>query len=389
MFGVSIAALLFACASFGQSGTIAAAAGDKYVISANAGGVNFVQGTVGVVRKTGKSGLLLKNDTLEVGDRVSTGADGMAEILLNPGSYLRLGSNSAFEFKTTSLDDLQLMIDRGSAILEVFAADDFRVAVSTSKTTFHLVRSGVYRIDAGTADGKISVWKGLAEVSGDADSVVNSGRSATVSNGNATIAKFDRGDKDALETWSKSRAKELARITSQLQRGDVRTALLSSFFGRRWNLYDSFGLWVFDPFRHSYCFLPFGNGWGSPYGYDYGRYLGWYDLPPVIYQQNPTGHQTTNTPTNTPTTPVTGRIRNNDSRRVEVDQPSVPPFVRMQNSGDAGSRGGGSTSDGDRGRDRTFDSGQSSPPIFSPPPSSPGKSDPAPSTPSDSPSKKP
>jgi hypothetical protein len=371
MLVIGIAALLLAEASFAQSGTIAAAAGDKYVISANAGGVNFVQGTVGVARKVGKSGVLLKNDTIEVGDRVSTGSDGMAEILLNPGSYLRLGPNSAFEFKTTSLDDLRIMIDRGSAILEVFAADDFKVAVSTSKTTFHLVRSGIYRIDAGTGDGKIAVWKGLAEVAGRSNTPVKGGRMATVSGGNATVAKFDRDDKDALEIWSKDRAKELAKISSQLQRNSVRTALMRSFLGRGWNMYNSFGLWVYDPFRRNYCFLPFGYGWGSPYGYGYGHYLGWYNLPPVIYQHYPT----TGTG-GTPTPPTGAGIRNSTRGRTEIDHTSVPPFVRMQNSGEAGTRGG---YENGRGGDRPFDSGQSTPPIYSPPP---GKSDPPPSEPS-------
>src|SRR5688500_15986988 len=121
-----------------QDETLSAAAGDKYVISAKAGGVNFVEGAVGVVRKSGKSGVLIKGDVLNVGDRVSTGTDGRAEILLNPGSFLRIGGNSAFEFKTTMLDDLRLSIDRGSAILEVFAAEEFKVAVNTPRAKYLL-----------------------------------------------------------------------------------------------------------------------------------------------------------------------------------------------------------------------------------------------------------
>jgi hypothetical protein len=38
---------------------------------------------------------------------------------LNPGSYIRLAENSSFEFLTTSLDDLQLKLSDGSAMLEV------------------------------------------------------------------------------------------------------------------------------------------------------------------------------------------------------------------------------------------------------------------------------
>jgi hypothetical protein len=98
-----------------QNDTISAAAGDRYVISAKAGGVNFVEGTVAVVRKSGRSGVLLKGDTLEIGDRVSTAENGKVEILLNPGSFLRLGGTSAFEFNNTSLDELEIRLDSGSA----------------------------------------------------------------------------------------------------------------------------------------------------------------------------------------------------------------------------------------------------------------------------------
>jgi hypothetical protein len=92
------------------------AATSSYVISAKAGGVNFVEGKVSVARKDGKSGLLLKSDTVEIGDKVTTGADGKAEILLNPGSFVRLGANTEFEFQTTELDNLKLKLSAGSAI---------------------------------------------------------------------------------------------------------------------------------------------------------------------------------------------------------------------------------------------------------------------------------
>ena len=116
-----------------QDETLASAARDRFVISAKAGGVNYVEGTVGLARKRGGGGRLIKGDTLEIGDRVSTGPDGRAEILLNPGSFIRIGPNSAFQFVTTSLDDLRLRVDRGSAVLEVFAAEDFRVGVTAGK----------------------------------------------------------------------------------------------------------------------------------------------------------------------------------------------------------------------------------------------------------------
>lgn len=365
IFAVSLTAIAFVFSASAQSNPIASAAGDKYVISAKAGGINYVEGTASVARKQGRSGVLLKGDKLEIGDRVSTGSDGKVEILLNPGSFLRLGGNSAFAFKTTSLDDLQIDLSSGSAIFEVFAADDFTVSVNVPNTRFDLIQSGIYRVDV-TNDGvgTIEVWKGKAALGDAAGTVVKGGREATLNGGSAAVAKFDRDEKDALETWSKARSKELAKVSSSLQRTQMRTALMRSFLGRQWNTYDSFGLWVFDPFGRNYCFLPFGYGWQSPYGYGYGRYLGWYNLPPVIYYPPVTTPAAQVTPNNgaRPTRNAAARsesLRNSDRA---ARQRTMPPFVQMQ--GDRSSRVGVEPQP-------TFDSEPS--PMFSSRPSAPSR----------------
>jgi hypothetical protein len=349
LFGLVI---LSAASVRAQDETIRSVAGDKYVISAKAGGVNLVEGNVGIVRKAGRNGLLLKGDTLKVGDRVSTGADGRAEILLNPGSYLRLGGNSAFEFVTTSLEDLELRLDSGSAILEVFADNDFRVTLKSPKSNFNLVESGVYRLDV-SADGggRLEVWKGEAEVGG---TTVKGGRAVTASGTQVEVAKFDRDEKDDLELWSKSRAKDLAKSMSYLRNRDMRTALMRSYLGGRWNMYNSFGLWVYNARFGGYCFLPFGYGWGSPYGYGFGHSLWWYNLPSTVYTWNPnTGGSGTGSGggnSGTQITPI----------RSQGDRSPVPPFTRMQ----GGSSTGPEMVRGGNGRRGTAD--VDSGPIFAP-----------------------
>ena len=325
----------------GQNATLSAAAGDRYVISAKAGGVSFVEGTVSVSRKVGRSGLLLKGDELQIGDRVSTARDGKAEILLNPGSFLRLGGDSQFEFITTSLDDLQLKLYQGSAILEVFAAEEFTVAIASPQSNYVLVQTGVYRIDAGVGASSLRVWKGAARVDG-SEKLVKSGRTAALA---GAIGKFDRDERDAFDTWSKERGKDAAKSSQRLKRDGMRTELMRSFLGRRWNMYDSFGLWVFDPFARGYCFLPFGYGWSSPYGYGYGTYIGWYNLPQVIYApplQIRTPRDIRVQPgQGNPGAPVT--TANSPSTTADVSEKrqraTMPPFVRMQET--MGGGGGG------------------------------------------------
>lgn len=318
--------LTFAGLSFAQEDEkVASAAGDMYVISAKAGGVNYVEGKVAVSRPNSKSGYLLKGDRLEVGERVSTGTNGKAEILLNPGSYVRLGENSVFEFVSTSLDNVKVKLISGSAMLEVFADDEFRVAIAAPKADFYAIKTGVYRIDA-MPDGsaRLSVWKGKAQVGDESENILKKGRMAVVANGQVEVEKFDRGDKDALEEWSKDRAKELAKINAKLERGNLRNSLINSFNQRGWGLYDSFGLWVYDRFSGYYCFVPFGYGWSSPYGYWYDRDLWYFRLPRYVYNQP----QPATTSSNNPTTSPEPRSRPRSSTV------KSPPFERVGSSVD-------------------------------------------------------
>jgi hypothetical protein len=312
--------------------------------------------------------LLLKGDTLEVGDRVSTGANGKAEILLNPGSFLRLGGSSAFEFNTTSLDDLELRLDSGSAILEVYAADEFKVRVKTPSAVYSLVKSGVFRIDIPNDNAStLKVWKGLATVG--EDNAVKSGRTVTASRTDAVaIAKFDRDQKDPLDEWSKTRSKALAQQTSSLRQQDIRTPLMRGFLGGRWNFLNSFGLWIYSPFMGGYSFMPFGYGWCSPYGYGYGSGMGWWwqQMNFPTYLPNNPGGTGTGTGTNSsgdvrtvanvrnPRFPSAPPADNNNA-----DAAPIPPFMKIEQRNGAGIRGG-------IGRDDSSGSGGSYSPSYSP-----------------------
>ncbi len=334
IFSFGLLTVLFSVPNFAQPETrgSVSSASSLYVVSAKAGGVNFVEGQVNIARKSGRSGVLLKSDTLEIGDVVSTGANGKAEILLNPGSFVRLAGNSEFEFTTTALDDLQLKLSSGSAIFEVITDNEFTFAVTTPKAKFFVVRTGVYRVDIlGDGTSKIEVWKGRAQIGDVYATEVKSGRQAVVNGSQVTVAKFDRDNKDEFETFSKARAKQLAKVNSKLQNRDVRTSLMSSFYNTRWSLNDSYGLWIFNRSFGSYAFLPFGYGWSSPYGYFYPSDIWHYKLPPVIYyppiQTNPTN------PTTPPSRVGSPSVRNPRIGRGGDAAPEMirPPYARIQN----------------------------------------------------------
>lgn len=356
LIGISFAAAV--SAQDGWMGDIR----DKYVISAKAGGVNFVEGTVTVAGENGRSGRLFKGDQLDTGDRVATGSDGKAEILLNPGSYTRLGGNSSFEFATTSLDDLELKLGSGSAIFEVFASKDFKVTINTPRAKMFLIQSGIYRVDVLTdGSGRVSVIKGRVQLGDNALTVVKSGGQATLNGRASQLAKFDSDDKDQLDTWSKLRAKELARISRKVEETSMRMSLLNSFREQRWHMFGSFGLWAYDPFWGSYSFLPFGYGWNSPYGYGFGPCIYAYNLPPVVYMPPAnSGGAGTQNPSNAPNPRGPGGIK--------PVIPVTPPFAVIQSDPKSGS----SITNGGGGRSITNTKTDGTPaPVFLPPPPDP------------------
>jgi len=149
--------------------------------------------------------------------------------------------------------------------------------------------SGVFRVDVlEDGSGRVAVFKGEMELTPGGKSI-GGGRVATITKTGSSVAKFDRDTKDPLDIWAKSRAKELISANAKLQRNSLRNSLLSSYNQRGWNLYNSFGVWVFDPGRRGWLFLPFGYGWSSPYGWDYGYDLWRCRMP--IYVWNPPVYQ--------------------------------------------------------------------------------------------------
>ncbi len=325
--------------SFAQDSKKASAAASLYLISAKAGAVNFLAGKVAVQTKDGKIGTLQKGDTVEVGDRVSTSDDGKAEVLLNPGSYIRIAENSEFEFISTSLDDLQIKLNKGSAMLEVIADKDFRVSLKLPNSKFYLITEGVFRLDVlENGDGKISVWRGKAQVGDSNATIIKKGKTATQNGSSVLVAKFDRDIKGNLENWSRDRAKEIAKINAKLMEREMSRSLFNSYQNRGWGMSTGYGLWVQDPFSRSFCFLPFGYAWSSPYGFGYNQSIWSYQLPrQITYQvyQNPNlnnpnnGQQTPMIPPSSqPTYGGNSGGTNNGGGNQPISQP--PPQPRQE-----------------------------------------------------------
>jgi hypothetical protein len=252
---------------------------EKFVISAKAGGVNFVSGRV-MVRRAGQSEQILTDqDNLTSGDTVSTAVGARIEILLNPGSYFRTAESSEVELTDDSLDKLQVKLIKGSAIVEATGADGTQLAIgiATDQGRFVIVRRGLYRINVQPGLTELLVVEGRVLINDSQGSIIKGGKKVVFNNNSFLASKLTRKDRDDLDTWSKQRAETLARANQKLPTRAF-NGYLASFNYFDWPFSAAYsGLWAFSPFSRCYTFMPFYYGWGSPYGHYYGYYWGLYD----------------------------------------------------------------------------------------------------------------
>jgi len=251
---------------------------ERFGISAKAGGVNAVTGKVSVKSEGKEVRLLTSNDDLESGDVVSTSVSGQVEVLLNPGTYLRLAERSELVMEDNSLDNLLVRLNKGSAIIEATGPGEAQlyIPIVTAQQRMTIVRPGVYRINAAPGATELFVRKGRVSLSDNKNDVVKGGKKVTFTGAPATIAKLSDEDLDEFDEWSKTRGQTLARANARLSARTVNAYLMAnswfggSAFGSR------FGLWTWSPFSSCYTFLPFSYGWGTPYGGYYGAYYPMY-----------------------------------------------------------------------------------------------------------------
>jgi hypothetical protein len=220
------------------------------------------------------------------------------------------------------------------------------------------------------------VWKGKAQIGEKDAQFIKGGKSAIVKDSQVAIAKFDRDKKDALDTWSKLRAKDLMAINAKLREGNLRNSLINSFYNRGWNAYESYGVWVFNRFTGTWCFLPFGRRWDSPYGWGYGYDIWDCRMPPMIIYTPPTsgggtpvatqGYTGAKRDPRDPREPVL-TTTNDDTARSKPVERDRPVFE--------GARGGRDNSSNDTGSrfEPSYNppSSKNDTPVYNPPPSPP------------------
>src|ERR1044071_2700228 len=187
---------------------------------------NVIKGTAIYQRGEGKF-TLEAGLRLEEGDFVQTG-EGYAELLLQPGNILRIGSNSEFQVLSDEHDKTRLKLNRGAISIEILQRGGFQslfytndqanelIRVITPNAEVFITRSGIYRINASAVDRtELIARNGEALINGRR---VKEKRRGVAANGSVAIDEFDSRSEDGFDTWARDRADKLVKANKSLER---------------------------------------------------------------------------------------------------------------------------------------------------------------------------
>lgn len=257
----------------------------QYVVSARAGMINYTQGEVVYKSSTGMSWeKLARQDQLDNGDHVVTGSTGRVEILLNPGSVLRLDRSSEAVLVETNLPLIEIELLSGRGILEAGELNtDITLRLKTPQATLRIKDDGLFRIDVAPSVTRISTRKGSLEVlAGGRVLKVKKGNAAEIREGAIHLAKAN-DPMDDFDLWAQDRAETMlaANLSLTRRRNFTEWAFLRAgswvydpVFG--FFTYVPFGYFYRSPWGRTFVYCPYGyyDWWGNPYGYPGGSVTG-------------------------------------------------------------------------------------------------------------------
>ena len=218
--------------------------GTSFIVSTKAGVVNYVKGATTVKAAT----------SVAPGKIVATGPGGAVELLLNPGSYLRMGENSQVVLDKVELYDIAVRIVAGSAIIEANGFNkELPLTVTTGDMKMQIIKDGIYLF----ADGKIVVVDGKIR---DSKNGLIYGKGYQISDDQGYRAQKVKTFTTALEQWSEQRDAQIAKANLSIAKSlnQIPGVPVGSFQD----------VWLWYPAFGSFIYMP-GYRYRSPYGYAY------------------------------------------------------------------------------------------------------------------------
>ena len=273
-------------------GVVNASETSAYFISAKSGMINYVEGKP-TVSNPELSDLrqVVPRHQLVPGDVLQTDAEQRVEMLLNPGTYLRVAENSRVRVLATPFDDMRFSLEQGVAILESLSLRRkvHRLRVVTPSGDLRVLKKGLYRFEVDAAgEVRVTVFNGKLRWSKDEIKIagLKSGKTFNLNRsakGKLHFSKVGKEPFDDIDRWSRKRAVALIAANSKIPSWMSRSAL--SRYGLRSN-----GGWIYDPFSRMFTFIPFHTLLRSPYGLAYANYCPtWRSYGPVYASRGASG----------------------------------------------------------------------------------------------------
>jgi len=214
----------------------------QLVVAAKAGLVNYVQGTTNVKA----------TQLVPVANPILTGPNGYVELLLTPGSYLRMGNNTEVVLDSVELTNVVVRVVQGVAIVEVVDIDHtLPIQMTTGDVQVKIADPGIYEF----GNGRATVIEGKL-LSSDSATTFKKGWQISY-NGNYMTRKVSDNELGALDIFSKTRSEKIAAANM-----DLAPVVKSSGY------HSNGPIWIYSPAYALWTFMPYGNA-RSPYGYRY------------------------------------------------------------------------------------------------------------------------
>jgi hypothetical protein len=195
---------------------------------------------------------------IQAGQTIST-QNGKAELLLTPGVFLRVDSNSAVRMDSPDLVNTVLTVQRGRAIVEagqILPANN--IVINENGASVKLDKKGLYEFDANqnavrVFDGEIRVMVNNNEYR------VTGGHELALNAGKLKARGFDKKTaQDDFYRWASLRASYLAEANVDAAR---------TYVGGGYGWYGSG--WYWDPWFSAYTWIPGDGLFWSPFGWGF------------------------------------------------------------------------------------------------------------------------
>jgi hypothetical protein len=172
-----------------------------------------------------EAGVELKED-----DQLSSGVASRAEVLLQPGNYLRIGDDTAWRLLGDQYDRLKLQLEKGSLVLELLKNDWERspaflespdqgyelIRIVTKDSEVLISEPGIFRVNV-APDGHTEVLTRRGELVLNGQRVKEK-RSASTIDGTVVIKENDVKAEDGFDTWCRERADKLIQANRSLKK---------------------------------------------------------------------------------------------------------------------------------------------------------------------------